>query len=189
MDDQKERIETIQEVVESVESEEAGPDLLTLSSGVVLEVSYVSPMVINGIVARYPLPKPPVVYIEAKGIKEPNPNHPEYLEALATSQAQLSSALLDAFIILGTKVVKTPRGIVKHDQEQWHDMAKVLGVDPSSPAESYVMWVKTIAAPKDTDVRRIMQGVGAQIGVPEEDVDVAVRRLKSREERGANNSS
>ena len=65
-------VETAREV-----RQQADDGLFRLSSGVVLKIKPVPPLLIRQAVAKIKRPKPPVIFLEDKGVEEENPDDPE----------------------------------------------------------------------------------------------------------------
>lgn len=153
-------------------------NLITLSTGVVLRAKRVAPGIFSDLVARFPMPRPPVVYIPDKAREEENPDDPDYLSRLREAQAQLAKAMSDAVILLGTLMESIPDDFPREDDTQWLEEMRVLGYDLRSTAARYLAWVKFKAAETTEDFNAIWEGVGRLSGTSERDVKQAVKSFR-----------
>jgi hypothetical protein len=181
MDEQKNRVDAIIEAAEEHIPETDGDEdnLIRLSTGVILQAEQVSPMLINDVVSLFPIPDPPTVYIEDKGVSEPNPNNPEYISQVGSVEMQRSKAMFDAIVLMGTTLVERPESVLGPDDKKWQRKMAVLGYQFRHEYDAYLTWVKLVAAPEPGDIAAIMRAVGGKVGVSEEDVAETMQRLKS----------
>jgi len=157
-----------------IEATPTEPDdgLIHLSTAVVLKPKKVSPFAFQAVAARFKDPKVPEFYNENKGRNEPNPMHPDYLQAVTDVEIARSMATIDATIALGTTLVSVPQGFPNPDDDDWLDdlEAAEIIIDRSNKRLRYRTWVKFVAAPSVQDVQTIISKVLKNIGVTDEEV-------------------
>ena len=157
---------------------------LTLTTGVVLRIGDVPAWAFQEIQKQMRLerPKVPVVHIEAKDRDEPNPNDPDYVDAIAAYDAKHTEKLMDMAIMLGTEMESVPDGFPKPDDEGWTEKLKKLGIaipDNKDLDARYLSWVKLCAARTDKDLGSLILACGRNAGVTEEDAAEAAASFSS----------
>lgn len=170
----------VEETVESLSAAKAqlDPSLVELSTGVVLRVRPVPQSLFADLMARFPMPEPPVVFIPDKGREEENPDDPTYLKRVNETNAAIAKAMSDAVILLGTEVDRVPKGFSTQESAGWADELRLLGYDLASKRARYLAWVKFVAGPTLDDYQAIWKAVGRLTGVTEQDTQAAVRRFR-----------
>ena len=96
--------------------------LIRLSSGVILESkSNITPMLFLDImdIMDKEKPKVPVVYVDALGRYEANPDHPDYLARIKDWNTVYARKMSDALILLGTKINFIPPEIPGPEDNEW----------------------------------------------------------------------
>lgn len=167
-------------VHETVQKARAGKDsFISLSTGVILKPIRVPNMLFPEIMSRFERPKAPRVFIADLGREEENAADPDYISKLSTWQSEFTKAIVDAMIILGTEIEFIPEEIEKQDSEKWLRKLSALRINPKGEEERYLLWIKMIAAPTDTDIQLIMEKVGQLSGVSEADVSDAVEQFRN----------
>lgn len=156
---------------------------ITLSTGVVLRCRAVSASLFADLLARYPTPRPPVVWLEDKGREEENPDHPDYIAQVQQHNIQIAKALSDAMVLLGTEIVSIPKGVSRQDDKAWLDEMRALGYELRSIPERYLAWIKFKAVANTSDFNAIGKAVGRQTGVTEVDVESAAQTFRRRPRR------
>lgn len=153
-----------------------GPKEITLSTGVVLRLRVVPPMLITDIAgeAMRERPKPPTAYVEAVDRVEENPDDPDYQEALSNWQAGVLLDLNNTYILKGTELVSIPEDVAGLDDPEWLDEMRVLGRRVETRRQRYLSWVKYAAGPSREDVAMIVREVGRLSGVSESDVQESI---------------
>lgn len=162
---------------------DADPNLAALSTGVVLRARPVPASLFADLMARYPTPEPPVVFIPEKGREEENPDDPGYTKRVTENNAQLARAMADAVILLGTEIASVPRGFPDQDDPEWLEEARLLGYELHSKRAKYLAWVKFKAGPELSDYQALWKAVGRLTGVTEQDTQAAVQRFPGRARR------
>jgi hypothetical protein len=169
-------------VIESIRSTKTESDrLVHLSTGVTLETKRIPNMIFPEVVRKFKRPEPPDFTNEDTGRVEKNLSDPAYIEAYNNWQSDISLAIVDTMILLGTKVHEIPEDLPDDTDESWTYNLKALGIDPGKdPAKRYLLWVKYVAATADEDITAIMEKVGSETGVSEAEVSEAVDRFRSK---------
>lgn len=153
-------------------------DQVTLSTGVVLKITSVSPMAFGDLENKYPSPPIPRVYDEVKGREISNPLSAEYKKAVAENENRKALAALDLAIVLGTRLLSIPKGMDGPDSEEWKDTLFAMGYNKESIESKkarYLSWVKLNAASNNADWNMLSMTVMRRMGVPEQDVNAALK--------------
>lgn len=79
--------------------------IVTLSTGVVVELHPVSSSLVEEMKAAIEMPPVPVVWIEEKEREEENPNDPRYIEAVEEVQRKRADSIFDALCTFGVELV------------------------------------------------------------------------------------
>jgi hypothetical protein len=83
---------------------ETGDGITTLSTGVRVRLSPVPPGILEDVAQRVRPPKVPMWRNPEKDVDEPNPNHPDYIEALSRFELEQAAAILDAMALFGMEL-------------------------------------------------------------------------------------
>lgn len=150
-------------------------DTITLSSGVILQGKMASPTTLLKVMTSFPRPKVPTFLNETIGREIENPDDPDYIEQVKAWKDEQSVAVLNALILLGTDVVKVPKGMPKPDDNEWIQEYSVMGVpiQPDNKFWRYLTWITFKAAPTIEDLNKIQEVVGRLSGVTEKAVAAA----------------
>lgn len=164
-----------------------GPQRLTLSTGVELELLVVPPMLLSDIAgeAMRDRPRPPVTYVEAVDREEENPDNPDFKEALTNWQAGVLLDINNAYILKGTRLISKPNGLPGPDDAEWLDEMNLLGRRVATARQRYLAWIKYAAAPTSDDVTTIVREVGRLSGVSERDVQESIEGFQREGARDA----
>ena len=167
---------SVQRIEAASKRQGEGERTLTLSTGVVLRLKMVPPILMADLAtaANKVRPTPPVVHIEALDRSDENPDDPEYQKALQEWFAMSITDINNAFILKGTEVAKVPKGVPAKDNEDFLADMRILGRPVGNERERYLAWVKYVAAPSTDDVTAIIREVGRLSGVAETDVSEAI---------------
>lgn len=142
-------------------SKQDNPNVVTLSSGVQVNIRPVPPYIIGRIRKTISEPKPPIVTVKtAWGGEEQwaNKEDPTYKKALAEAEELQAAKVWKAQFILG--VADDPP-----DDGDWLDMLEAFGIEvPDDPKERKLLWIESICL-KETDVLRLVGAIG-QLGRP-----------------------
>jgi hypothetical protein len=160
-----------------------------VSTGVIFAVNEVPQFTMSDIRREFKEPVVPTWYNKDTGRKEPNPDDPEYKRAHAEYMINMSMAVIDIMILMGTKAKFVPKGFPAPNSEDWERELRAIlrargwsreDIADITPEESYVFWVKYRAAAggdissNDSDINKITLAIGRLSGVAEEDVKDAV---------------
>ena len=162
---------------------------VTLSTGVVLKVWSINPMLLDFSLRTNlpPLPRPPKVFIEAKGREEENPDHPDYIRAVADYNSAKADLVNDLLMGLGTEIASVPEGFSRPKDKGWADDLEAVGVKvPADGLKRYIYWAKFVAVRNAQDVIDTLNAITENIATPEDKVIEAADSFRNREERRAN---
>lgn len=165
-----------EKVVEAVEKSNGKKDnLVTLSTGVVLRGKQANPLALIDVMSNFPRPTPPVWKHPTMGREMENPDDPDYRARVKAWESESSSATLNAMILLGTELVKTPSDFPGPDDDAWLDEYELLNLPmkPHNQSWRYLKWVLFKAVRDEKDLLRIRDLVGRLSGVSERAVDSA----------------
>jgi hypothetical protein len=164
------------------QAEEIQPETVKLSNGVVVKIKPVSSFVYTEMYKAHKKPRPPVLFIEAIGREEENPDDPEYLSKLEEYQTNLSITATDTMILFGTQVISTPDDIDSFEDGEWLENLDALGYTiPANKKSRYLMWFKYVIANHEQDMELIMEHVSRRSGVSEAEVETAVESFRDSE--------
>lgn len=161
---------------------------VTVSTGVVFKVKEVPQFTMSDIRREFKEPVPPMWFNKDTGRKEANPNDPEYIRLHSEYMINMSMAIIDIMILLGTEVKSVPKSFPGPDSDKWkHELSAILrtrgwsreDVANITEEESYIYWVKYKAAAggiedNNSDISKITLAIGRLTGVAEEDVSNAM---------------
>jgi len=177
----------VMKVVSAVEEANLPEDnIIKLSTGVVLKGRQANPLILMQVMAAFPRPKPPVWKSPTMGREMENPDDPDYIERVRDWKVISSVATLNALILLGTELVKVPKGTPKHTDDEWLEEYSLLGIQmhPESKSWRYLTWVMFKASVGNDDLGVIQKVVGRLSGVPEKDVRAAEEFPGSNKDTG-----
>lgn len=145
---------------------------ITLSTGVVLRAKKAKPMYLISVMTRFPRPKPPTYFVEAMGREMENPDDPDYLDRVAAYEQEKNAEVLNALLVLGTELVKTPKGMPKPEDDEWLDTVNALNMPshPKNKAWRYLTWLKLVGTDDENDLVIIQEAVSRLSGIREDDV-------------------
>lgn len=156
---------------------------ITLESGVVLRLKPVSPITLRDAAAHLVRPAVPVVEIpDTGGRTEPNPNDPEYIEALNKWTADVSEAGFTVALILGTEVESLPDGMPSWESDDWIEgLRAAREIVPGAPPLNvrttgkgrYLDWLRMYAISTNTDAFRLSRLLTTGVTLTEEEVQSA----------------
>lgn len=148
-------------------------DTITLSTGVVLRVKKVPSLTLIKMLASSPRPKVPVYFNKNMGREIEHPDDPDYIERVRSWKIEISDMTLNALILLGTELVKCPKGVPSPESDKWIQKYSLLGQPITAENEywRYLTWVTFVAATADSDMGLIQEVVGRLSGVPEAAVE------------------
>jgi hypothetical protein len=150
-------------------------DTITLSTGVVLRGRKTNPVILVQVMAAFPRPDPPMVFMPAYGREMENPDDPNYVEKLQSWKLESANHVVTAMISLGTELVSSPKGLSHPDKDDWlADYALLdMPMHPQHKQWRYLIWVKFRAIGNENDMQLIQEVVGRLNGVRESTVKSA----------------
>lgn len=172
---------------------ENGAKTYKFKSGAEVYVSPASPVAIQAMQHQQeltdPEPEIPVVYIEAKGREEPNPNDPDYQKAHMTWLARLNIRLFNVIVLTATKFKSAPPDMVTPDSTDLDDFMVALDMTiPKGKAQRYLAWIKFIACQGTEEFNDFGLFMARLTGVSEQDIKEAEESFRSKTGRPANPS-
>lgn len=162
------------------------PSQIMLSNGVVLKIKPVPGLLIRRAASQVVKPTVPMWHNPDRGRDEPNPNDPDYLDALGRYDEAVSMAAMNALFIVGTKPeTPFPNGVAGPDSEEWIDELKFLEIAAQTEGPGrYLDWLKYVALATTDDLINLSAAVGRVSGLQETDVITALNSFRSGEVRG-----
>lgn len=176
---------SVEMVSSSLEHKETD-NTYTTKRGIVFEILPVSRYIVVDINDSIPIPKPPKVMIEEKGREEENPNDPDYLAALREANIHKATAVTNAYLGLGTRVLTLPEDIEPPESTEWSDDLAMFTPTTKVPIKGkarYVAWIRYYAVLGDEFEQlttAVMRGDGGV--TTEEDTKKAEERFRGTEE-------
>lgn len=163
------------------------PKEIELSNGIVLSVKPMPPMLLNSVANSIPEPEVPKVYLEDKGRDEPNPNHPDYLRAVAERNAKVSLATINCILYACTTLKYVPDGMWKVEDDDWLPLAEMANIPfvTTDKVQRYLAWLRVYAIATVDDLSRVQTVPLMLAGITEEEVDEALSSFRSGEGRDA----
>lgn len=161
---------------------------VTVSTGVVFRLTNPSIMAVQAVERQMAAdePKPPKVWIEAKGREEVNDQDPGYRSAMQRWQGAIVERQYDVVVATGTEIVSVPDDIPSLDDDEWVERIEAIGITPAAGKTARkIQWVKFIAAPSLKDMQSLLQPLFQRMGVGEQEVAEAVETFRGLPGRGA----
>ncbi len=184
MSEEKDLTQRAVDVAKSIANRTESTNEVEVSTGVVFSVNEVPQFTISDIRREFKEPQAPMWLNKDTGRREPNYDDPEFKRAHSEYLVNMSMAVIDIMILLGTKVKYIPKEFPGPKSEQWrNELAAILrargwarqDIKDITEEESYVFWVKYKAAAKgisteNADINKLTLAIGRLTGVAEEDV-------------------
>ena len=176
-------------VVKKASDRSLAADEVQVSTGVIFGVKRVPPLVLTDIRREFKEPPIPTWYNKDTGRREANPDDPEYIKANNEYMVNMSMAVVDIMILMGTEVKYVPSNLPSPDSQAWDSELRAIllargwsrsEIAELSADEKYVFWVKYRAAvdndmdDDNNDIGKITTAIGRLSGVAEEDVKDAI---------------
>lgn len=168
---------------------------LKLVNGIVLQCKPVPPLLLNAVMAEFPDPEPPTVYLEEQGRNEPNPNDPAYRQALLDAGEARDLAVNNVVLATGTSIISIPEGYYKPEDEEWvagiefaaRMAGKEIKVEPAEgdPTTRYLQWLRWYACESGMDIALIQSLPYHLAGIREGEIDEVLDSFRGVPERGA----
>lgn len=168
-------------------------DQIRLMNGIELRLKMVPPYVIGDAARRVPVPEVPMAHIESKGIDEPNPNDPAYIEAMIQYQMDTAEAGLNVALVMGTEILSVPEGMYMPEADEWiaelEEAFQVIDgfgditLRREPEAARKLDWLRYYAIPNEDDVVRLTTILTSTTAITEEEVAAAVAAFRRRKRR------
>ena len=123
-----EQVENIEEMLDGMGWGEDPSEPFTLSNGVTLHCKPVPPSLVADVERRFTEPRPPRMFIEAKGREEENPDDPDYQRALAKYNEDLIIARMRVLLASSVVVDEIPDSVQQINDDDWADAIEAAGV-------------------------------------------------------------
>lgn len=153
--------------------ENSSPEIVTLSTGVRLEIY--TGMSLGGLAdidGRFPDPPVPIIEIDGRNVE--NPSSPTYITAKNANDRAKGLAVVDMIVLLCTRLASFPDDLDGPDSPEWEEKLELMGYVVKGRLGRYLHWVKLVAAPGDVDWGRLTAAAARRLGVLEEDVQRAL---------------
>lgn len=180
-------MEKIDEAVVDVLAEAEEGDTVILSSGMTVKVRGVSPLLMQRIRDKFPMPKPPkqkTVDEDGEETWEENPIHPDYLAAISAQRAAQGAAVMQ--VLLGRGVL-----VDLPEDESW--ISLLQADDDTIPLETEIQkraaYVQYEIITTDLDLTRLTQAILSKTMVTEESIRAAEDRFPGSIQRNRHSKS
>lgn len=184
----------------------ADPDdnSIEFKNGLIMGVHEVPPLILRQPLQHLPEPQPPMIPLpdKGKGIEEPNPNDPEYIDAHAEWEVAIGLSVMDTLLLLGTTeptadgeprplIEHCPDGLLMPENDGWVNWLKSAGVevDNSTPNTRYLCWLRYYAVSNAQDLARLTTAIAGKSGVTEADVALATTAFQGDKTRGSDSGN
>ena len=137
------------------------PETVALSQGIVLRLKAIPPELIREAASRVTKPPVPVVWIADKEREEENPHHPDYIEAMAVYERDVSEATSNVAIALGTECESVPEGYYSPDDDGWIADLEDAGIAVTEAQRTrrvarYLAWMRLYAMATAGDIALVI---------------------------------
>lgn len=113
-------------VLSVAKNENGNSGIKRLSTGHLARITPVSPLLIQEVQQGVERPTVPVMMNEEKGREEPNPNHPDYVEAMRKYQEEVGQAVIMAMVMMGVTLVDEDGNPLEIEKGSWINNLKFL---------------------------------------------------------------
>lgn len=166
-------------------TDEEAEDILTLSTGVVLDLLQPSPILVDNLMRSFSADEPhiPKVWIKDKERDEENPNDPDYLAAMEAWYAESGMRSIKALLPTGSRIRSKPEDMPGPEEPDFADLMDTMGQPlGKSRFSRYTQWVLLYATnPQDLAILGVK--LLRRAGVREEDVREAQALFQGLQER------
>lgn len=177
--------EAARAAAEAAESGIKLPREVTLSSGIVLKVKPMPPLLLNAVANSMPEPEVPLVHIADDDRWEENKNDPGYVKALAEMTAKRELATINLILAVCTEVGSLPHDRVGPESDDWLFIPEMAGieVDASNARARYIAWLRFYALETQQDLMQANSLPILLAGISEGEVAEVMNSFRRREER------
>ncbi len=160
-------------------------DIITLSTGVVLDLLQPSPVLVDNLMRSFSAEEPqvPKVWITDKGRDEENPNDPQYLSDMEAWYADSGMRSIKALLPTGSRIRSKPDEMPGPEEPDFADLMETMGQElGKSRFSRYTQWV-LLYATNPQDLALLGVKLLRRAGVREEDVREAQALFQGLQER------
>ena len=152
---------------------------LRLVSGALVRVLPIHDFTLQRVYAKHPVPKVPMRTIEQPGqpsFEEPDPENPEYMEAVTKRDDALAESLVQATLMTGMEILEWPRGVKPFAQDKkWQDEYVMLGLEiPAGSLARRTEWLRYRIVVGMDDYGRIQDLSNLLGGITEAKIALAI---------------
>lgn len=159
----------------------------TVRVGLKFKLRKMSRMALVEAQERLKEPKVPTVYIKDDDRYDPNPNDPDYVDALRDYIYNRNVLIICTCVALGTDLLEVGLDTDKPTDTDWIDQLAVTGFEPpANKWAKYVSWVRLYALDAEEIVELINSVQRFNGFTREADVETAVDTFPSEPERDTN---
>lgn len=153
---------------------------VTLSSGVVVRLNAVSPMLVLAVSNSIPEPRVPMWRNEEKQRDEPNELDPDYVQAVQDRQIALTRLTTEAYIANGVTVLSVPNNKLPLDSDDWIEGLEIVGIQVRKAGKGRLVdWIQYHLLEDANDLTELLTGVAVTGGlVSEEQVEAAAESFR-----------
>lgn len=153
---------------------------VTLSSGAVVRLNAVSPMLVLAVNNSIPEPKVPIFRNEEKQRDEPNELDPEYIAAVQKRQLDLTRLTTEAYVANGVTVLSIPPNKSELSSDDWIEGLELVGIEVRKSGKGrFVDWIQYHLLEDANDLTELLTGVAVTGGlVSEADVEAAAESFR-----------
>lgn len=146
-------------------------------TGVQVRIRKVSPLLILKLRESFPPPKPPmqdVEQLDGKKTREPNPAHPDYVQALADHDALMEQRVRKLLITRGVEFEWTEerRLEVAEIRQSWREM-----YDQELDGDDKEVYISYVAIGSGEDLTELIEAVARRSQPTEAEVENALSRF------------
>jgi len=167
-------------VVAHAQKNGAGDGIIVLDNGVRVRINPVASPTILDVTGQIPDPIPPKWHNPDTGEDDPNPNHPDYIKALADVERLRNLASIDAIILWGVDLVDgmpaDESWVKKLQFMQKHKQINLSAYDMDDPLDLEFLYKRHVLASAG-----LMTLIYEKSGLTQEDVDKAVASFPGAE--------
>lgn len=169
---------------------------LKLINGIVLSIKPVPPLLLSAVLAEFPDPPEPTVWMEELGRNEPNPNDPQYAKDLIAVSEARDLAVNNLVLAVGTSFNSAPEGYFGPDDDGWVATVefanKLVGKEiqvekaDGDSITRYLQWMRFYALETSLDIA-LAQSLPYQLaGIREGEVEEVIESFQRNPQWGAN---
>lgn len=198
----------MQQEIDSMEAVSRAVDRITrkgrfaeyeLENGIVLSIKPVPPLLLNAVMAEFPDPPEPTVWVEELGRNEPNPGDPQYKKDLQAAGDARDLAVNNIVLAVGTSCKEVPEGLFRPEEDGWvptvEYATKVAGKQltvasqEEDPITRYLQWIRWYACETGMDIAMVQSLPYQLAGIREGEIDEVAESFQRYPQRGTDTVS